>query len=48
MTDVQVPRCGMGPGPITLPAIAWYEFILDEKLLEEHLKKDSPGIVNIP
>ncbi|XP_041376535.1 integrator complex subunit 8-like [Gigantopelta aegis] len=42
MTDVQVPRCGMGPGPITLPAIAWYEFILDEKLLEEHLKKDNP------
>ncbi|KAK7115409.1 integrator complex subunit 8-like [Littorina saxatilis] len=43
MTDAQVPR-GVGPGlgPNALPAVSWFEFVLDDRLLEEHLAKDNP------
>ena len=28
-----------------MPAMSWYEFVLNEKLLEEHLLKENPGTV---
>ncbi|CAI9737955.1 Hypothetical predicted protein [Octopus vulgaris] len=31
-----------GMGPITLPAVAWFEFLLDESLLEKHLNELNP------
>ncbi|KAL4235107.1 Integrator complex subunit 8 [Mactra antiquata] len=41
MTE-SAPRGPMGPGPATTPSIAWYEFVLNEKLLEDHLSKENP------
>lgn len=38
-----LPRSPLGPGPATMPAMSWYEFVLNEKLLEEHLRKENPG-----
>lgn len=29
--------------PSTPPATTWFEFLLDEDLLEKHLSKDKPG-----
>lgn len=44
MADVQIPRgTGPGLGPNALPAVSWFEFVLNDKLLEEHLAKESPG-----
>ena len=42
MTEA-APRGQMGPGPATMPAISWYEFVLNEKLLDQHLAQDKPG-----
>ncbi|XP_052817702.1 integrator complex subunit 8-like [Mya arenaria] len=41
MTEV-APRGQMGPGPATMPAVSWYEFLLNDKLLEEHLDQEKP------
>ena len=46
MTEA-VPRGQMGPGPATMPAVSCFEFILNEKLLEEHLTQENPGNNNI-
>ncbi|GAB1602023.1 integrator complex subunit 8-like [Argonauta hians] len=41
-------ECVMSPsgrpsmGPVTLPAVAWFEFLLDETLIEKHLKEPNP------
>lgn len=35
-------RGPMVPVPATMPQMAWYEFVLNEKLLEEHLSKENP------
>ena len=42
MTE-SLPRSPVGPGPATMPAMSWYEFVLNDKLLEEHLLKENPG-----
>lgn len=44
MTET-APRGPMGPGPATMPAVSWYEFVLDERRLENHLKEENPGLV---
>ena len=46
MTDAQVPR-GTGPGfgPNALPTVSWFEFVLNEKLLEEQLSKENAGML---
>ena len=30
--------------PSTPPSTTWFEFLLDEQLLEKHLAKEHPGI----
>ncbi|PVD21213.1 hypothetical protein C0Q70_19382 [Pomacea canaliculata] len=43
MTEIQMPRSpGTGLGPNMLPPVSWFEFVLNENLLEEHLSKDNP------
>lgn len=42
MTET-APRGPMGPGPATMPAVSWYEFVLSEQRLEEHLNQENPG-----
>lgn len=45
MTEIQMPRSpGTGLGPNMLPPVSWFEFVLNENLLEEHLSKDNPGM----
>lgn len=41
MTE-NLPRGNFGPIPSSLPAVSWFEFLLDEELLEKHLQKDNP------
>ncbi|KAK3086111.1 hypothetical protein FSP39_013715 [Pinctada imbricata] len=41
MTE-SLPRGNLGPGPSTLPAVSWFEFLLDQNLLEKHLQLPSP------
>ena len=43
MTEV-APRGAMGPGPATMPSMSWYEFVLNYRLLEEHLSQGKPGM----
>lgn len=44
MADVQIPRgAGPGLGPNELPSVSWFEFVLNDKLLEEHLAKENAG-----
>ncbi|XP_048254993.1 integrator complex subunit 8-like isoform X2 [Haliotis rufescens] len=43
MTESQVVSRGGGSlGPIALPAVMWYEFVLNENLLEDHLQQEMP------
>lgn len=46
MTE-NLPRGNFGPIPSSLPAVSWFEFLLDEELLEKHLQKDNPGMYSI-
>lgn len=41
MTEA-LPRGNFGPGPTTLPVISWFEFLLNDKLLENHLQLENP------
>ncbi|CAG5128876.1 unnamed protein product, partial [Candidula unifasciata] len=41
MTEVHIPK-GQAVTPASLPSIAWYEFLLNEKLLKEHLSQENP------
>ncbi|XP_076470196.1 integrator complex subunit 8-like isoform X2 [Babylonia areolata] len=43
MTDIYVPR-GAGPGlaPNALPSVSWFEFVLNDSLLEQHLAQENP------
>lgn len=44
MTEA-LPRGTFGPGntgPTTLPTISWFEFLLNDKLLENHLQLENP------
>ncbi|XP_005107242.1 integrator complex subunit 8 [Aplysia californica] len=41
MTDAQVPK-GNSAAPASLPNVSWFEFILNENLLKEHLNQDNP------
>lgn len=42
MTDAQIPKGGQSIAPTSLPNISWFEFILNEKLLKEHLSQENP------
>jgi len=42
MTE-SLPRGNFGPGPTTLPAVSWFEFLLNDKLLENHLQANNTG-----
>ncbi|XP_013078928.2 integrator complex subunit 8-like isoform X1 [Biomphalaria glabrata] len=42
MTDAQIPKGAQTQSPVTLPNVAWFEFILNEKLLHEHLNSENP------
>ncbi|KAL3858729.1 hypothetical protein ACJMK2_008987 [Sinanodonta woodiana] len=37
-----LPRTPMGPGPVTVPSVSWFEFILNDRLLEQHLSQENP------
>nr|XP_022337357.1 integrator complex subunit 8-like isoform X4 [Crassostrea virginica] len=41
MTE-NLPRGNFGPIPSSLPAVSWFEFLLNEELLEKHLQKENP------
>ncbi|XP_021343863.1 integrator complex subunit 8-like isoform X2 [Mizuhopecten yessoensis] len=41
MTEA-LPRGNFGPGITTLPVISWFEFLLNDKLLENHLQLENP------
>jgi len=41
MTDAQVPK-GSTLSPASLPNVSWFEYILNEHLLTDHLSKDNP------
>ena len=43
MTE-NLPRGNFGPIPSSLPAVSWFEFLLNEELLEKHLQKENPGM----
>ena len=47
MTEAAPGRGPVVPVPATMPEVAWYEFVLNEALLEEHLSQDNPGEKNI-
>ncbi|XP_059163560.1 integrator complex subunit 8-like [Physella acuta] len=40
--DAQIPKGSQSMTPTSLPNIAWFEFILNEKLLKEHLSQENP------
>ena len=45
MSEIAVSSSGRpSMGPVTLPAVACFEFILDESLLEKHLSEPNPGL----
>ncbi|XP_061162526.1 integrator complex subunit 8-like isoform X1 [Saccostrea echinata] len=41
MTE-NLPRGNFGPIPSSLPAVSWFEFLLNEDLLEKHLHQENP------
>ncbi|KAJ8302724.1 hypothetical protein KUTeg_019120 [Tegillarca granosa] len=43
MTE-SLPRGNFGPGPVSVPSISWFEFLLNETLLETHLNLENPEL----